>query len=138
MSSGTSVPSPRTSRSIGPRFASSVQTVALSTVGAAGRNLESPTVTPPRRSTAAAPNPILRIILARAFDGRGISISCSSFWHTLCRELQHPNIFYLQYVSQNSGAGPLLCNHRYRDFPCHYRTVLDSHYQSPHAKAALL
>ena len=36
MSSGTSVPRPRTWRTIGPRFTVSSQTVARSTVGAAG------------------------------------------------------------------------------------------------------
>ena len=41
MSSGTSVPKPRTSRSIGPRFTESIHTVARSTVGAAGFRSES-------------------------------------------------------------------------------------------------
>src|SRR5947207_5608628 len=74
MSSGIRVPRPRTSRNIGPRFTSSVQTVARSTDGAAGRNFESPSVTPPKRSTATDTSAVLRIILARAFDGRGISM----------------------------------------------------------------
>ena len=39
MSSGTSVPGPRTERSISPRFTVSCHTVARSTVGAAGFSL---------------------------------------------------------------------------------------------------
>ena len=44
MSSGTSVPSPRTCRTIGPRFTVSIQTVERSTVGTAGFNREKPIV----------------------------------------------------------------------------------------------
>ena len=54
MVSGTKVPSPRTSRSIGPRFTVSVHTVALSTLGAAGFNRESAYVTSGIRTTAIA------------------------------------------------------------------------------------
>ena len=42
VSSGTSVPRPRTSRTIGPRFTVSGQTVDSSTPGAAGFSLVSP------------------------------------------------------------------------------------------------
>ena len=44
MSSGTSVPEPRTCRSIWPRLTVSTQTVARSTLGAAGFSRETPTV----------------------------------------------------------------------------------------------
>ena len=46
MSSGTSVPRPRTCRTIGPRLTVSGQSVAASTVGAAGRSRDRPTLTP--------------------------------------------------------------------------------------------
>ena len=52
MFSGTSVPSPRTSRTIGPRLTVSIQTVARSTLGAAGFRRDSPSV---MSSTAARP-----------------------------------------------------------------------------------
>ena len=71
---GTRVPIPRNSRSIGPRFTSSDQTVARSTEGAAGRSLDRPNVTPPISRSATLPITIRRIILARAFDGRGMSM----------------------------------------------------------------
>jgi len=41
---GTLVPWPRTSRSMGPRFTASIQTVDRSTPGAAGFNRDTPTV----------------------------------------------------------------------------------------------
>ncbi len=44
ISSGTSVPRPRTFRNIGPRFTVSSQTVARSTVGAAGFRRDRPQV----------------------------------------------------------------------------------------------
>ena len=44
VSSGTSVPSPRTSRSMGPRFTASGQRVDISTPGAAGLSFASPIV----------------------------------------------------------------------------------------------
>ena len=64
MSSGTSVPEPRTWRSIGPRFTVSIQTTARSTVGAAGFSRETPSEMPPTTITAAvayaiAPDPLL-------------------------------------------------------------------------------
>ncbi len=55
VSSGTSVPKPRTSRSMGPRFTVSGQSVDISTPGAAGFSLASPTVMP---TPAAATNTI--------------------------------------------------------------------------------
>ena len=44
MSSGTSVPEPRTCRTIGPRFTVSIHTVARSTPGAAGFSRDTPTL----------------------------------------------------------------------------------------------
>src|ERR1700747_2698414 len=123
MSSGTKVPRPRTSRNIGPRFTSSVHTAARSTVGAAGRSLERPSVTPPKRRTAADTRTVLRIILARAFDGRGISIKFYiSFWHTRCRNrisLMLRIIYNLSPISfrSNLHAG------RYRNLSFQYRTL---------------
>ncbi len=55
ISSGTSVPEPRTFRSIGPRFTVSIQTVARSTDGAAGLSCETPTVMRTMTMRAAAP-----------------------------------------------------------------------------------
>ena len=52
--SGTRVPVPRTSRSIGPRFTVSVQSVARSTVGAAGLRWPKPTVAATRLATIPA------------------------------------------------------------------------------------
>src|SRR5258706_15224132 len=123
ISSGFSVPSPRTSRSIGPRFTSSVHTVARSTVGAAGRNLESPSVTPPNRRTAADTRTVLRIILARAFDGRGISMKFYiSFWHYRCRN----HISLMLRIIYDLGATSLPSNlrlARYRNLSFQYRTL---------------
>ena len=45
VSSGTSVPVPRTWRTIGPRLTTSGQSVALSTEGAAGFSVDTKTVT---------------------------------------------------------------------------------------------
>src|ERR1700747_132626 len=123
MSSGTRVPRPRTSRNIGPRFTSSVHTVARSTVGAAGRSLERASVTTPKRRTAAAHRTGLRIMLARAFDGGGISIKFYiSFWHTRCRNrisLMLRIIYNLSPISfrSNLHAG------RYRNLSFQYRTL---------------
>jgi len=51
-SSGTRVPRPRTSRSIGPRLTASIRTPERSTLGAAGLSRDRPSVT---RSKASAP-----------------------------------------------------------------------------------
>src|SRR5215470_18709088 len=74
MLSGTSVPRPRTSRSIGPRLTLSGQIVEASTDGAAGFSFERARVTPPQSSSATVTYAILFIFFARAFDGRWISI----------------------------------------------------------------
>ena len=55
MSSGTSVPRPRTSRSIGPRLTVSIQTVARSTLGAAGFSRDTPSVMRPTSDSATTP-----------------------------------------------------------------------------------
>ena len=52
---GTSVPWPRTSRTICPRFTVSTSTVARSIPGAAGFSFERPRVMPPTATTAIAP-----------------------------------------------------------------------------------
>ena len=55
MSSGTSVPEPRTWRSIWPRLTVSTQTVARSTLGAAGLSRDTPTVMATMARRAIAP-----------------------------------------------------------------------------------
>ena len=74
MSSGTSVPRPRTWRTIGPRFTVSGQTVPASTVGAAGLSRESPTLTRLTTRRPAVANAICRIRFLLALDGRAISM----------------------------------------------------------------
>ena len=54
-STGTSVPRPRTWRSIAPRFTVSTQTVARSTDGAAGLRRDSATETPTTSTATATP-----------------------------------------------------------------------------------
>src|SRR5260370_13815647 len=74
MSSGTRVRRPRTSRSIGRRFTVSGQMVEASTEGAAGFSFDNARVTPAQSSTATVTYTIRLIFLARALDGRCISI----------------------------------------------------------------
>ena len=74
MSSGTSVPSPRTSRTIGPRFTVSDQMVARSTVGGAGPRRERPNVVRRSATPEANPSSNRRMWRFRAFDSRGMSI----------------------------------------------------------------
>src|SRR5215467_9593545 len=62
---------------MGPRLTSSDQTVARSTDGAAGRSRDKPKVTPPISRRATQPITIRRIILARALEGRGMSMGVS-------------------------------------------------------------
>src|SRR5579863_3858930 len=74
MSSGTSVPIPRTSRTMGPRLTVSIQTVARSTVGAAGlswlkRHPAAETV-----AAAISRYTVRRIILLRVTPARFTSI----------------------------------------------------------------
>ncbi len=63
MSSGTSVPRPRTWRTIEPRFTESGHTVAFSTVGAAGFKRDKPTVMRAITTRPTAPMMIRRIFL---------------------------------------------------------------------------
>ena len=74
MSSGTSVPRPRTWRSIGPRFTVSIQTEARSTLIAAGFSREMTTVMTIRPSTEAAAMISRRFFFRRATSGRGTSM----------------------------------------------------------------
>ena len=73
MSSGTSVPEPRTWRSIEPRFTASIQTTARSTVGAAGFSFETPSEMPTTTMMATVAYAIRLIFFLRAWDGRAIS-----------------------------------------------------------------
>ncbi len=92
ISSGTSVPEPRTWRSISPRLTVSIHTVARSTDGAAGLSRDTATVM--RMMTASADTPMMarRIFFLRMTDsGRAIStMSC------LCPEaavkMGHPRV----------------------------------------------
>ena len=67
-STGTSVPRPRTWRSIGPRLTVSTQTVARSTVGAAGLRRARTTETRPMTRTPAMANKMRRSFFWRATD----------------------------------------------------------------------
>ena len=76
--SGTRVPSPRTSRVIGPRLTVSFQTTEPSTVGAAGFSRLSAYEVP---TTTMIPNTIIRIrriSRLRLASLRGMSIGCSA------------------------------------------------------------
>ena len=75
MSSGTSVPSPRTCRTIGPRLTVSIQSVPFSTPGAAGSSCERPAVTSRLTTTAATLQAIRRCRFRRATCGVATSIS---------------------------------------------------------------
>src|SRR5207302_10150548 len=74
MSSGTSVPSPRTLRIISPRLTVSGHTVDRSTLWAAGCSRFSPIVIDGIRIASATPIAILLIILALAAPLRGTSM----------------------------------------------------------------
>src|SRR2546425_10100684 len=74
ISSGTSVPRPRTWRTIGPRFTVSIQTLERSTLGAAGFNRDNANVAKIKPTALA---PIIRIRRFRFFaatPSRGTSI----------------------------------------------------------------
>ncbi len=75
MSSGTRVPRPRTSRTMGPRFTESIQTVARSTVGAAGFSFESRQLIAPTAATVSVRMMIRRIIFFFATPSRFTSIA---------------------------------------------------------------
>ena len=77
-STGTSVPRPRTWRTIGPRLTMSTQTVARSTVGAAGFNRASTTDTAAMTMTADGAKHDLPALLGLR-DGCGtLNVHCSS------------------------------------------------------------
>src|SRR5258707_1789487 len=75
MSSGTSIPVPCTARSMSPRFTVSEKREAPSTPGAAGRRRVKPKEIPATASKAKAASKSLRIVLARGFCARAISIN---------------------------------------------------------------
>src|SRR5258708_3636604 len=75
MSSGTSIPVPWTARSMSPRFTVSENKEAPSTLGAAGRSRVKPKEIPATASNARAASKSLRIVLARGFCARAISIN---------------------------------------------------------------
>ena len=74
MSSGTSVPGPRTWRSIEPRLTVSGHTDPSSTVGAAGFSCARPTVTSTSTSRPATAKMVRRMRFCRATEGRGMSM----------------------------------------------------------------
>src|SRR5207249_5675512 len=74
MSSGMSVPRPRTCRTIGPRLTVSIQTVERSTLGTAGFNREIPMVARIKPSADAAMIIMRRLRFFAATPVRGTSI----------------------------------------------------------------
>src|ERR1700680_1675600 len=72
---GTRDPTPRTWRSIDPRFTVSVQTVPRSTVGAAGRSRYTATVTAATATMTTADTAICRLRFCSLNSGRAISIT---------------------------------------------------------------
>ena len=85
--SGTSVPSPRTSRSIGPRRTVSGQSVDISTPGAAGFNFASPMVIPTPATANTTSVIASRIAFFLPTPLRCISILISGGWkgHGACQ-----------------------------------------------------
>ncbi len=78
--STTSVPKPRTSRTMGPRFTVSLHTVAASTEGAAGFSRESPQVMSGMAATRSTMYTIRRINFRRATSlPRGTSMAMGDF-----------------------------------------------------------
>src|SRR5258708_15363432 len=75
MSSGMSIPVPYTARSMSPRFTVSEKKEAPSTLGAAGRSRVKPKEIPATASKAKAASKSLRIVLARGFCARAISMN---------------------------------------------------------------
>src|SRR5439155_19817941 len=74
ISSGTNVPSPRTWRTIGPRFTVSIHTVERSTLGTAGFKREMAIVAKINPSTEAAIIIMRRLRFFAATPSRGTSI----------------------------------------------------------------
>ena len=75
ISSGTSVPRPRTCRTIGPRFTVSMTTAERATVGAAGLRRDTPRVVTRMKSAAPPPMASWRVRRRRAAWGRGMSMA---------------------------------------------------------------
>ena len=75
MSSGISVPSPRLSITMGPRFTESIQTVARSTVGAAGFSFESCQLIAPTTAAVSTMMMVRLIAFFRATPSRLTSIA---------------------------------------------------------------
>ena len=84
MSSGTSVPGPRTCRSIWPRLTVSRQVVPRSTVGAAGFSCASPTVTSATTMMAATPKTTRRIFFF-LMTMRDAQYPCVKYDDSQCR-----------------------------------------------------
>ena len=77
ISSGTSVPSPRTWRTIGPRFTVSITTAERETDGAAGFRWASAIVVAATAAATIEPTTIRRLRRSRAAFGRGMSMEAS-------------------------------------------------------------
>jgi hypothetical protein len=75
ISSGTSVPMPRTWRTIGPRLTVSKTTDARATFGAAGLRRDTPSVVPSTKSAAPPASASWRVRRRRAAWGRGMSMA---------------------------------------------------------------
>ena len=75
ISSGTSVPRPRTCLTIGPRFTVSTQTVARDTEGAAGFSCDSPNVMAASTVTPPTPYRVRAIARLRLLIWRGTSMA---------------------------------------------------------------
>src|ERR1035441_11000505 len=86
---GTREPTPRTWRSIGPRFTESVHTVPRSTVGAAGRSRYTAIVTAAITTMTTADTAICRLRFCCLNSGRAISITPSSGKFRATRSEEH-------------------------------------------------
>ena len=82
MSSGTSVPLPRTWRSISPRFTVSIQTEDFSTDGAAGWSRDNPNVIDARLTTPAPAESQMRRLRRRRISG-DTGTSMPDLWGSL-------------------------------------------------------
>src|SRR5439155_26961720 len=81
---------PRTCRSMGPRLTVSVHTVLRSTSGAAGFNLETPIVTPPRHTKPTIPQMICLRRFCCLNSGRAMSMGLQT-----CSYRAIPQFHYL-------------------------------------------
>src|SRR5579872_4543291 len=88
VSSGTRVPNPRTSSTMGPRLTVPGQSVDISTLGAAGLSRDSPIVTAGIAASRTTPAMIPRTIFLRRTPVRGLSIAFPDWkWHEPCHFL---------------------------------------------------